>query len=396
MAAGIHLRVRLVVVTLLAVAGCHRDRAPAHPTPPRPRPAEPGAPEITWKRVQTPADMPAAPAPGTYQIHLIDVGTGLAVLVRGADFALLYDAGTNDREEKPARVAAYLEAALGVSGDDLCVVDGKPDGTRKKLDHVVLSHPHLDHASALDLVVHCYDVLNFWDSGRVNDAVFYRELLASIGRSETTQYRSAADVPADHTVTVKGFAIQLPRWQRFSEGDTIELGEGARFTILHAEAKQLQDPNQNSVVLAVELGGARLLLVGDAESGDRKDPSYPVGDVEEFLMQHHGKALRADILQVGHHGSKTSSRRGFLETVRPRIALVSSGPKMYGKVTLPDREVLDELKRIGATVLRTDEEDGHCPVQGRIGGDAGPGGCDSWVLTIVPPKRAQTYAHTTR
>ncbi len=77
----------------------------------------------------------------------------------------------------------------------------------------------------------------------------------------------------------------------------------------------------------------------------RKDPSYPVGDVEEFLIDHHAKEVRADILQVGHHGSKTSSRRGFLEAVHPSLALVSSGPKRYGKVTLPDIEVIESLER---------------------------------------------------
>jgi len=368
-----------LIVALLFLSAC-----PAPPPPERPREPGQAAPKITWVRVQTASDVPAAPPAGTYQIHMIDVGTGLAVLVRGADFAMLYDAGTNDRDEKPMRVASYLEAALGASGDELCFEQGPAPARRGRLDHVVLSHPHLDHASALDLVVHCYDVQNFWDSGRVNETVFYRELLSGIGRSETTRYHSAASVPEDRSVTVKQLAITLPRWERFSEGDSVKLGEGARFTILHAEAKQTQDPNQNSVVIAVELGTARLLLVGDAESGARKDPSDPVGDVEEFLIDHHRKAIRADILQVGHHGSKTSSRRGFLEAVRPHLALVSSGPKTYGKVTLPDAEVLEELKRVGAKILRTDERDADCPVHGRMGGDRGPGGCDSWVITIAP------------
>jgi competence protein ComEC len=314
---------------------------------------------------------------------MIDVGTGLAVLVQGADFAMLYDAGTNDRGEKPMRVAAYLAAALGPSGDDLCVPPGAPlPAERRKLDHVVLSHPHLDHASALDLVLHCYDVPDFWDAGRLHDRVFYRELLAGIARSASTTYHTAASVPESRGLTVKGLAITLPRWERFSEGDVVQLGEGARFTILHAEAKAHHDPNQNSIVLAVELGGVRMLLVGDAESGPRQDPTYPPGDVEEFLIDHHAAAIRADILQVGHHGSKTSSRRAFLEQVRPGIALISAGPKRYGKTTLPDREVLEELARVGATILRTDERDDGCPVAGRIGGDHGPGGCDAWVITI--------------
>ena len=370
-----------LVALLLFVAGCPAPKPPIKPV----RPVGTPEPAITWKRVETAADVPQAPAPGTYQIHMIDVGTGLAILVRGADFALLYDAGTNDREEKPMRVAAYLEAALGASGDDLCVERAAAPNTKHKIDHVVLSHPHLDHASALDLVIHCYDVTHFWDSGRVNETVFYRELLAGIGKSEATQYHSAADVPGNRNVRVKELAITLPRWERFSEGDKVELGEGARFTILHANAKLEKDPNQNSVVIAVDLGSARLLLVGDAESGARKDPSYPVGETEEFLIASHGTAIAADILQVGHHGSKTSSRRGFLEAVRPKLALISSGPKTYGSVTLPDIEVLDELKRVGAKILRTDERDGKCPVTGRIGGDRGPGGCDSWVITIGPP-----------
>jgi competence protein ComEC len=375
-----------VLLGVIVLAGCPSSR-PARPTPPKPPPTgqlpppAPNAPKVTWKKIETAKDVPGIPAPGTFQVHMIDVGTGLAILVRGSDFTMLYDAGTNDREEKPMRVAKYLAATLGPSGDDLC---GEPGKERKKIDHVVLSHPHLDHASALDLVVHCYDVNVFWDSGRVNDTVFYRELLSGISRSMATLYRTAADVPGDRTVQVKGLAVTMPRWERFGEGETVRLGEGAKFTILHAEGKAKHDPNQNSVVVAVELGGVRMLLVGDAESGPRQDPSYPVGDVEEFLINSHAAAIRSDILQVGHHGSKTSSRRSFLEAVKPRLALVSSGPKMYGKTMLPDKEVIEELGRVGATVLRTDERDGDCPVTNRIGGDKGPGGCDTWVITIEP------------
>jgi competence protein ComEC len=380
----------LALVLVALVAAC-----PA-PTPPkRPRSPDQSAPdvtrphtapaEITWTRVETLKDIPGAPAPGTYQIHMIDVGTGLAILVRGSDFTLLYDAGTNDREEKPLRVAAYLAAALGPSGDELCIERGpKPTG-RVAIDHIVLSHPHLDHASALDLVVHCYDVKQFWDSGAVNETVFYRELMSGLSRSTTTRYRTAADVPTNRTVHIKGLDVTMPDWSRFSEGDVVPLGEGAKFTILHAEGKKKGDFNENSVVIAVELGSKRLLLVGDAESGPRKAPSEPAGDIEQFLIDHHPKAITADILQVGHHGSKTSSRRTFLEAVKPSLALVSTGPKTYGKVTLPDQEVIDELLRVGAKILRTDERDTSCPVQNRIGGDRGPGGCDSWVITVGSP-----------
>jgi competence protein ComEC len=357
--------------------------APSVPPPPAPPPPAAGGAAVTVQRVETAAAMPGPPAPGTYQVHLIDVGTGLAILIRGADFAMLYDAGTNDPQEKPLRVAAYLAAALGPSGSDLCVPPGAPaPGSRRRIDHAVLSHPHLDHASALDLVLHCYDVAHFWDSGRVAQTVFYRELIDQLARSAATTYHTAAPVPGDRALTVKGHAVTMPRWDRFSEGDAVPLGAGARFTILHAEPKEHRDPNRNSIVLLVELGATRLLLVGDAESGARRDPSAPVGDIEAHLLDHHAPSIRAHILQVGHHGSKTSSRRAFLDAVQPRLALVSSGPRQYGKTTLPDPEVLAALDAVGAKVLRTDERDAACPVTGRIGGDRGPGGCDSWVLLI--------------
>jgi competence protein ComEC len=386
----------LGLLAAVLLAGCPAPQAGTssrrtHPTrggrPKGPPPTQitqtPGAPRVTWDRVKSPEDVPATPPlAGTYRIHLIDVGTGLAIFVQGNDFTMLFDGGTNDPGEKPLRVVDYLETALGPSGDDLCVDKGAPPPTsRKHLDHVVLSHPHLDHGSALDLVVHCFDVGDVWDSGRVNQAAFYRDFLEAVSHS-TARYHTAADVPTDHIVGVKGSEIHIANWQRFSEDDTVHLGEGARFTILHADGKPKPDPNQNSIVLAVDLGGAHLLLVGDAESGDREDPDNDPGDIEEFLLDHHAAQLRSDILQVGHHGSKTSSRRKFVAAVAPKLALVSSGPKKYATVTLPDPEIIDELRDLGAQVLRTDEHDDGCPFPRRIGGDKGPGGCDSYIITI--------------
>jgi competence protein ComEC len=367
--------VRLIAALflLVAVAAC-----PA----PRPQVSHPVLPPayLTWHRVRSPADVPETPpAPGHYRIHLIDVGTGLSILVQGNDFAMLYDAGTNDRDERPERVVAYLEHVLGPSGDDLC---GQGSAVPlRTIDHVVLSHPHLDHASALDLVLHCFAARDVWDSGRVNQAVFYRDFVTAVARGGS-HYHTAASVPRDHVQGVKGAEIKVDHWDRFSEEDSVPLGKAAHFTILHAEAKTLPDANQNSVVLAVELGKIHLLLVGDSESGERRDPSYPPGDVEEFLLDHHRREIHVDILQVGHHGSKTSSRRQFLEAVAPRLALVSSGPKVYGHTTLPDHEVIEELHRVGATVLRTDEHDASCDAEKRIGPEDGPGGCDSYVIEI--------------
>lgn len=355
-------RLALALLLLAACSGPARSVA----RPPAPTPVEPPARplRITWARV-TSTDPMSAVAPGAWRVHLIDVGTGLAILVQGHDFAMLYDAGTNDPAEDPERVLAYLDAALGDC----------------RLDHVVLSHPHLDHASALEAVLDHCAVADVWDTGRINDTVFYRDFLDAVARSDARYHTVAPPAPVLH---IKDTDVTIDRpWTMISEGDDVALGADAGFEVLHADFKSGRDPNQSSLVLAVTLGTVRLLLTGDAESGDREDPSAPIGDVEAYLVDHFPREVDADILQVGHHGSKTSSRRAFLAAVSPQLALVSSGPKKYGKVTLPDPEVLDALAELGATVLRTDEHDAACDLDVRLGPSTGPGGCDSYVIDIA-------------
>jgi len=73
---------------------------------------------------------------------------------------------------------------------------------------------------------------------------------------------------------------------------------------------------------------------------------------EDWLLAHEPGELHADILKVGHHGSKTSSSAPFLAAVHPRLALVSVGAgNKYG---LPTPEIMDRLAAGGAQVLRTD------------------------------------------
>src|SRR4029079_16994487 len=137
-----------------------------------------------------------------------------------------------------------------------------------------------DHASALSDVLHCYTVANLWDSGAVNDTAFYRDVMEQVARSTALAYHTAAPPPDDRTVMFKKGAVVIPStvaWSTFSEGDTVQLGKDASFELLHAEGKQHPDFNQNSIVVAVTLGTRKVLLVGDAESGDRADPSMPVG-----------------------------------------------------------------------------------------------------------------------
>jgi competence protein ComEC len=155
---------------------------------------------------------------------------------------------------------------------------------------------------------------------------------------------------------------------------------------LHADATEHHSPNENSLVLRIDLPGNRILLMGDAEAGGRQDPSTSPDphSIEGRLIACCGSAIRADVLVVGHHGSKTSSRSAFLDVVGARTFLISAGPTRYGSVTLPDAEVVRELARRGQ-VWRTDVDDVSCRSdRTKIGpdNDNEPGGCDNVLLRL--------------
>jgi beta-lactamase superfamily II metal-dependent hydrolase len=339
-----------------------------------------------------------APVAGEYRVHLIDVGSGLSILVQGADFALLYDGGTSDDfagdEAHPGKspLVAYLRTALGPSGPPGCRPPGEPAGAAGAsitIDHLVLSHPHMDHANLLDEVLACYDVDHVWDAGAVNHADFYRDFWRAVAAEPGVAVHTAGAPPLGQLRFINGTLVHVPRrvpWTSFAAGHRQPLGAGAAFTVLHTDPGRRTGFNQSSVVLRVELGGAALLLMGDAESGARGSPRSAPGGVESRLLKEQRRAIDADVLQVGHHGSATSSRVAFLRAVSPRIALISAGPRRFGEVTLPDVAVVDALESVGARVYRTDENDaGACPAGEGIGGGAqGPGGCDGNVVIIGP------------
>jgi competence protein ComEC len=132
-------------------------------------------------------------------------------------------------------------------------------------------------------------------------------------------------------------------WHRVHPGDAFAV-DGVHVRFLAPDSAwtaALTDPNEASTVALVAYGEVRFLLVGDAERGE-----------EEWLLHHAPGELRADVLKVGHHGSRTSSTPPFVAAVKPRVALVSVGlGNSYGH---PNAEVLEALARAGAEVVRTD------------------------------------------
>ncbi|WP_426692918.1 SH3 domain-containing protein [Sphingomonas sediminicola] len=311
------------------------------------------------------------------KLHMIDVGTGLALFVEGPGWTMIYDGGSQDDAAKGPnnRLLAYLHAV-------------RPE--LRTIDHLVLSHPHEDHEVLLPDVFDQFDVRNVWDSGRVQQTVGYCRFLKKASAEPGLIYHGAvADAP--HRVRFQAGSctgdVVLARTQAITSG-AVSLSANSQFVVLNADSSPHADPNGNSLVIRLDIGSRRVLLMGDAEGGQRRPLGALPGanSIEGRLLRDDPGAVHADVLVVGHHGSLTSSRLLFLETVGASVYLISSGPHEYGGVVLPDPEIRDELDRRGDLYLTTVNDIQCLTATAKIGRDKDgkPGGCTNVVVTIGP------------
>jgi beta-lactamase superfamily II metal-dependent hydrolase len=337
-----------------------------------------------WTRVITTNPTPGT-STGTFTIDVMDVGTGLGVLVRGPDFSLVYDGGSNDDLARGPRnrMLAYLKAVA-------------PSMTT--IDYMILSHPHRDHVELLPDLFAAYQVKEVWDSGRINDICGYRAFIKAVHDDEngmkyhnalqdfgTRSYTFAANSCYGQSLPAETIAVTLD--SRITN-TPITLGQGATMTILHADGAPYPSPNDNTIVVRLDLGSTRVLFMGDAQAGARADPSTAPDptSIEGALLACCTQDLAAQLMVVGHHGSKTSTRKALLDAVEASTFIVSSGPTKYGTVTLPDQEVISELVARGQ-VFRTDMDDEACKTNpAKIGpdNDGEAGGCDNIRVVISP------------
>jgi competence protein ComEC len=235
-------------------------------------------------------------------LHFLDVGQGDGAAIRtpGGRW-LLVDLGPGGTGTDAGRkVIAPFLARHGV----------------RRLEMIILSHGHLDHLGG------AASVLERFRTALVLDP--------------------AAQVP-DPAYT--GFLDEVEAagagWKAARRGTTFEL-DSVRFTVLHPDTAWAgwgSDVNEDSIVLRVEYGGFSAIFAGDA--------GLPA---EERML---GRVGPADLLKVGHHGSRGATGAAWLSELEPKAAVVSVGRNRYGH---PSPEALARLGRQRVAVWRTDRD----------------------------------------
>ena len=239
---------------------------------------------------------PSASQTGTeqpFEMHFIDVGQALSVLVECDGQFMLYDGGNVD---DGSLVVSYLQKQ-GV----------------EQLQYVFCSHAHEDHVGGLAAVMakftagHVYSPVTEASTKCFNDFVKYTQQ--------------------------QGLQLEVP-----TVGTTWPLGS-ATVTMLGPVA-QYSDTNNTSIVLRIDYGSTSFLLTGDMEKTAETD------------LVNSGADLKADVLQVGHHGSSTSTGYLFLNAVLPEMGIISCG--VNNKYGHPHEETLSILRDAKVDVYRTD------------------------------------------
>lgn len=235
------------------------------------------------------------PSPGDLQVHFIDVDQGDATLLVAPGATVLVDAGRHTATD----VVDYLDRE-GV----------------ERIDVLAVTHPHADHIGQFDRILEHVAVREVWWSPAVHTSQTYERALTALEES--------------------GAAFEEP-----TAGARTDVGP-LRFDVTNPPpGGATGDLHDDTLAFRVSYGDVSFLFTGDAETR-----------TEERMLVDQPESIAADVYQVGHHGSSTSTGQRFLDAVAPDVAIYSAGrDNQYGH---PHEEVVDRLVRSGAAVYGTD------------------------------------------
>lgn len=231
---------------------------------------------------------------GVLKVNYIDVGQADSILIQSPNGKnMLIDAG----ETKENAVLNYLKG---------CGV--------KKLDVVVATHPHEDHISEMASVIKNFDIGTFYMPKK---------------QHTTNSFEKMVDALGEKNVSVK----------EAKAGVSIDFDNDVLCNIVAPCKNNYDDLNNWSAVVKISYGNNKFIFTGDAESLSEK----------EIIAS--GADIKADVLKVGHHGSKSSTSEEFLKKVSPKYAVISAAKvNDYGH---PHKETISVLNKYNVKTFGT-------------------------------------------
>ncbi len=233
---------------------------------------------------------------GKLHVYFLDIGQGDSIMIQTpSNYKILVDGGPNRR-------------VLTQVGKVLPFWD-------KKIDLLISTNPDKDHIEGLNSILEDYIVDKIWLSKDTNTTQSFEKLIANIEK-----FKIEADAPV--------------------VGDHIIVGDGSEIWVLWPKTRDPQVPtiNEGSIVVLLKYKEFTTLLTGDAES---------------TTQPYEGLDKEIDVLKVPHHGSQNGLEVGYLNVLKPEIAVISAGKNnRYG---LPHQSVLDQLASVSAKIFKTYE-----------------------------------------
>lgn len=238
-------------------------------------------------------------------VHYINVGQADSIFIDYGDYDILIDGGNNSDGQL---VVDYLKQ---LNTDDIELIIG--------------THNHEDHIGGLDTVINNFDVENIITTENIENID-----LEQANLSDT--YKDYIRVAKNEKDTIGCKLIE--------DSDlTFNLDDNIQFKILEM-GDNFGDENNNSIVTMLDYNDIEFLFMGDLESNIEKQNLTKFSDI--------------DVLKLGHHGSKTSSDRRFLDIVKPEYGIISCGiDNSYGH---PNTETVAKLKEYNIKTFRTDTQ----------------------------------------
>ena len=239
-------------------------------------------------------NQPQKPEPGGFRYTMLDVGQGLASVIETRNHVLVYDTGPG--------------VSGGMNSGTTVVIPYLRSRGIDYIDTLVVSHAHNDHSGGASGILDAMEVRNFFTGA-------------------SREFGAAEPCHQDQEWVWDGVTFKV-LWPRISGGSE--------------SGNQSDGGNNASCVILVRSGENTLLLTADIES-----------EVESILVAEYGDRIRASVLQVPHHGSRTSSSYGFIQMTNPERAVLSAGYR--NRFKHPNHEVMKRYMDRNIQVLETSE-----------------------------------------